>query len=236
MERKSSYVTKPRIAIRKKAPAKRAPRLTKATITKMISKKFETKYSQASTGIQSVFASGTTAGSYWQDITSAISQGAADFNNRIGDQVTLMGLNLNYTAFTPAAATATPSNCVRIMVIQYCRDDNTPLSTQLFRTNSLLVANQYNSYGMRNRDYLKFYKVLYDQRHILITNTAAATAVPPNYRADVKVYIPLNKVVHYIAGGTTSENGIWFFAIGDQGTTVQNPNVAANWHLTYKDA
>lgn len=241
MERKSSFVraVRPgRVTIRKKPASRRAvvPRATKVAIERAITKKLEVKYSQSSTGIQNVFSSGTTAGSFWTDITSFISQGAGDFNNRIGDQISLNLLSLNYTIFTPAAATATPSNVVRVMVIQYCRDDNTPLSTQLFRTNSLLVANQYNAYGMRNRDYLKFYKVIYDQRHVVITNTAAATAVPPNYRVDVKTHIPLKKIVHYIAGGTVSENGIWLFAIGDQGTTVQNPNFAANWQLTYTDA
>lgn len=241
MDHKTSFVRSARpgrVAVRKKPASRRAyvPRATKVAIEKAISKKLEVKYVQTATGIQTVYASNSTAGSYWYDMTSSISQGAADYANRIGDLITPKLLSLNYTIFTPAAASATPSNVVRVMVIQYCRDDNAPLSTQLFRTNSLLAAGLYSSYSWRNRDYLKFYKVLYDQRHVVNTNTLAATAVPDSYRVDVKVHIPLKQAIHYIAGGTTSENGIWFFAIGDQASATQNPNVAANWQLTYTDA
>jgi hypothetical protein len=210
---------------------------TKAYVKKLLDQRIEPKYTQSSTGILSVYASNTTAGSVWQDITSGISQGAGDFGNRIGDQINLLNLNLNYTCFCPAGATAAPSNCIRVCVVQYMRDDGTPVSTQMLRTTSILGGPYYSSYSLRNRDYLKFYKIIYDERHIVISQTAAATSVSSAYRHDIKVSIPLKgKVVHYTAGSTTSVNGIWVFAIADQPTVAGNPNVAMNWQLLYQDA
>jgi len=217
--------------------SRRSMLATKSYVNKVLSKTIEPKYAQSSTGILTIYASNTTAGSAWQDITSGISQGAGDFNNRIGDQINLLNLNLNYTVFAPAGATTAPSNCIRVCVVQYCRDDATPVSTQMFRTTSILGGPWYSAYSLRNRDYLKFYKIIYDKRHVVVSNTAAATAVDGKYRVDVAVSIPLKgKVVHYTAGSTTSVNGIWVFAIGDQATVAANPNVAMNWQLLYHDA
>lgn len=210
---------------------------TKSYVNKVLSKTIEPKYTQSSTGILTAYASNTAAGSTWQDVTSGISQGQGDFGNRIGDQINLLNLNLNYTVFYPAGAASLPSACIRVCVVQYCRDDNTPLTTQMFRTTSILGGPWYSSYSLRNRDYLKFYKIIYDKRHIVVTQTAAATAVDSKYRADVAVSIPLKgKVVHYTAGSTTSVNGIWVFVIGDQASVASNPNVAMNWQLLYHDA
>lgn len=215
--------------------------MTKMEIAKAVKKVGEPKYVQPSTGIQSVYANAVAnTGTYWLDLTASISQGAADYGNRIGDKISMSQIKLNYTIFYPAGAASLPSACVRVMVIQYLRSDNAPSSAELFRQSNVVSGGgMYSAYSFRNRDYMKFYHVLYDRRHIVDTNNAAATAVPSTYRVDRAVTVPLKKlqkVIQYTGGGTQSTNPVFFFAIGDQPTTGgQNCNVAANAQLLYRD-
>lgn len=216
----------------------------KYQVAKIARNMLETKYTQTSTGIQAVYANATNnTGVYWQDITATVSQNPGDFANRIGDKISITQMKMNYTIFCPSPIVdnpVAPSNCVRVMIIQYLRNDNAPASSELFRTNSTLGGPYLSSYSFRNRDYKKFYHVLYDKRHCVNTNRVYTTAIPTKYRVDVAVKIPIRKmqkVIQYTGGSTTSDNGIWFFAIGDQAhNAIQDPNVAANFEILYKDA
>lgn len=219
---------------------KRAGKMTRKQIAKALNKRSETKYVQPSTGIQSVYANAVAnTGTYWLDLCAGISQGALDYGNRIGDKLTLTSMRLNYTIFYPAGASSYPSSAVRIMIIQYLRSDNSPSSAELLRQSNVVSAGgMYSAYSFRNRDYMSFYHVLYDKRHVVNTNTLAATAVPSSYRIDRSVRISLKKarkVIQYTGGGTQSVNPIFFFAIGDQPTVASNPNLAANAYIQYRD-
>lgn len=224
--------------------AKRQKKLNKGEkkqVAKIARKLSETKYTQSSSGITTVYANvANNTGAYWQDMTATISPGTDDFAKRIGDKINISQIKLNYTVFMPAGANAYPSAVVRIMVVQYLRNDNAPASSEIFRTNSTIGGPYLSSYSYRNRDYMRFYHILYDKRVLVQGNTTAAVTQPPNYRVDKSVVIPLRKIqktIQYVAAGTVSDNGIWFFAIGDQPHVVGgDPNVAMNYQILYKDS
>lgn len=231
----------------KKPRARKAVRQTKATkkldkeIHHVIDKMAEPKYFQPSTGIQSVYANAASnTGTYWFSLMSGISQNTGDYANRVGDKISLTSLTMNYTIFSPAGAAARPSSCVRVMLIQYLRSDAIPSSGELFRQSDVVSGGgMYSSYSFRNRDYMNFYHVLYDKRHVVNANTTAAVTIPTHYRVDKTVHVKLKKArktIGYTGGGTNSVNPIYFFAIGDQATTAgADPNVAANFNIIYRD-
>jgi len=232
-----------RVTIRKPKGKKKVTEAVRAVARdetkRVLSRELETKYAQPSTGIQTVFASNAAnTGVYWQDVTSAISQGVGDFGNRVGDAIVMNNIIMNYTIFAPPGATTGISNCVRVMLVQYKRSDNAPSSAELLRTTTVVTgANAYSAYSFINRDYRKFYHILYDKRHVVVSNNAAALSTPSAYRFDKQVMIrKMDHKIQYTAASTQAVNPIFFFAIGDQATIAQNPNVAANFFLTYKDA
>lgn len=206
---------------------------------RVLSRELETKYVQPSTGIQAVYANAAAnTGTYWQDLTASISQGNGDYGNRVGDAIVMKSITMNYTIFTPPGATSGISNCVRVMLVQYRRDDAAPSSGQMLRQCTVATgAGAYSAYSFINRDYRKYYHILYDKRHVVISNNAAALSTPASYRVDKQVTLrKMDHRIQYESGGTQATNPIYVFFIGDQVTIAQNPNVSANFFLQYKDA
>jgi len=119
--------------------SKKSTKTLAKKIDQIVNRKLETKYVQSSPAIGTIqaYASATTSGSFFFDLTAQVSQGLLDFANRVGDRIQVTSLTINYTIFKIPTVTCNPSDCVRIMVVQYKRADSTPASTEMLRTNSI---------------------------------------------------------------------------------------------------
>jgi len=224
---------------KKKAPVSKKMATAIHKIVKSDLKKTEeTKMFAASFGLTSIY--GGTAGALMQHLTG-LAQAITD-SDRVGDEITVKHLSMNFLLRNQVGATSNEFNDIRILIFQYKATDMLPIPSEMFITNNALGGGAVNSaYSCRNIDYLGVYNVLYDKTFHLEAGTPNALnyATTGNSWKHVKATIPLKYVkrkIQFKAASTNTTNGLWLMAIGSSASVASNPQIGCSWCISYTDA
>lgn len=153
---------------------------------------------------------------------SAVPQGVG-YANRVGDELSILGIELRLNAF--GNATQTAGNALRLMVIQWCEDNATivPTLAQLFNNTGAaadVVVAPYNLPDLRQ----EVFSVLVDElMSVVVTSNSLVRRweLKPNTR------------IRYNAAATTGVGTIW--VVLASADAVNGPSVRYSSRLLFTD-
>lgn len=201
---------------------KRGGLATKAYVKKQIRKDDETKYYGAG-------AVGTTidynGGSV--NLTYSIAQGT-DYVNRIGSQITLRGIHLDYNL-----QIADTTNYMRVIIAQFIQNTGlaVPTITTLLESTTLGTTNA--PMAMYNWTYRQNWIVLYDRLHKLTSVSQPVLVV----RKRVRIRYAKKKIIYNPGAGPTytGTNQVYMFVVSDS-SAVAHPSISYQYRLLFDDA
>lgn len=200
---------------------------------KMKGFKPETKWAIA-TATQATF---NYAGSISQPLTG-ISQGTADFNNRIGDSLQLKGIRLDMI-FQMQGTAAGQVN--RVIVFQYKDNPDGAIGVASY-INLLLQSSELSTarapLAPYDHDNRASFRVLYDKTFAMNYASAPGTSASNNTQmVHKRIHLKLPKAardVHYFNAGTSiTKNELCILVLSDQST---NQYYTYNCAMYYTDA
>lgn len=166
--------------------------------------------------------------------TNGIGQGLGD-NNRIGDEIRLIGWNFSYAPYGNPAAVVS-SQVMRVIVF-FGKNENgiLPLASDILANVGTTLA----TVSQRNWDERKKWTVIYDKSHVLAAqpvNIALSTQSGWMGEKHLKQFFKFkNKTVTYVDGVNNVENGgLYVLFISD--STTNPPVIKFNGRVYYTDS
>lgn len=185
----------------------------------------------------------TTAADYtfanYNSVLDGISQGIADYNNRIGDSITLKTYNLKMRIDTPT--TFTFPVVYRVLVFQVKDNPDHTISNvsypALLLHDASVVSTTYAPFAFFDWDNHKSFHVLYDKMYTAQPGTGNTAGL------NCAKSIVINKTFHfkngkgkiqYLAAGVTPVSGELFYLVISN--TVNSSTVVTANRFTYYDS
>jgi len=194
----------------------RGQRVTKDVVRQMIASKLdatdEKKWAlnAINTGVDNT---GSITG-----LTTSITQGLSDTNNRVGDQITLDRMRLSY-----AIANGDTTNICRVVIFKWMPQSTPVLANILTGASGSTVI-----IAAHNTDTHEMYQILYDKTHFLSANSNALDGCGA-------CEIKLPGQVQFSGGSTTGTGHIYCLLLSDSGG-VPNPPFLVEATVYYYDA
>lgn len=208
----------------------------KQQVRQLLQGAIETKCFIANSGTTSV----TTAGVIG-NMTTGIVQGVGR-TQRVGDRLAVTKLNFRYSievGATGLLAAADSYNSVRVIVFKWREDNGSYPPT----TGNILQAIGVGIDQVYNFDDKRFYKILYDQTHVVFNtplyNGAAVTwqnGPDAHYATPQTIVVkPPLGAVDFNIDGVSASGHLYYLFISDSAHTP-DPTIDFTWSVEYNDA